>query len=136
MDNLHNHMSLNAIVSLIGRITFCDSYPIMPHHSNTLAHCEVIMNVMKPCQNLALQFLSFEKLSTYLIINSIHYLCCYPRLAQCGLHTTGWCKSRGTVLFLSSVKTEMTDTMEIALKILPQHLLNQKYICFVKYLFH
>ena len=41
---------------------------------------------------------------------------------------TGWCKSRGTVIFLSSVKTEMTETIEIGLKILPQHLRNQKYI--------
>ena len=41
---------------------------------------------------------------------------------------TGWCESRGTVLSLSSVKTEMTDTIEIGLKILPQHLCNQKYI--------
>ena len=41
---------------------------------------------------------------------------------------TGWCESRGTVLFLSSVKTEMTDTIEIGLKILHQHLRYQKYI--------
>ena len=48
------------------------------------------------------------------------------------LHSTGWGESRGTVLFLSSVKTEMTDTIEIGLKILPQHLHNQKYIVFTK----
>ena len=41
---------------------------------------------------------------------------------------TGWCKSRGTVFFLSSVETEMTDTIEIGLKIRLQHLRNQKYI--------
>ena len=32
--------------------------------------------------------------------------------------TTGWCESHGTVLFLSSVETEMTDTIEIGLKII------------------
>ena len=42
--------------------------------------------------------------------------------------STGWCKSRGTVLFLSSVKSEMTDTIEIGLKILPQRFCNQKYV--------
>ena len=43
-----------------------------------------------------------------------------------GIHITGWCKSRGKVLFLSSVETEMTDTIEIGLKIRLQHLHNQK----------
>ena len=42
--------------------------------------------------------------------------------------STGWCESRGTVVFLSSVKTEMTDTIEIGLKIRLQYLRNQKYI--------
>ena len=42
--------------------------------------------------------------------------------------TTGWCKSRGTVLFLSSAKTEMTDTIEIGHKIFPKPLPNQIYI--------
>ena len=32
------------------------------------------------------------------------------------------------VLFLSSVKTEIIDTIEIGFKILPQHFHNQKYI--------
>ena len=44
------------------------------------------------------------------------------------LKLTGWCESHLTVLFLSSVKAEMTDTIEIGLKILPQNLRNQKYI--------
>ena len=38
------------------------------------------------------------------------------------------CKSRGTVLFLSSGKTEMTDTIEIGLKIFPKPLPNKIYI--------
>ena len=42
--------------------------------------------------------------------------------------STGWCESRGTLLFLSSVETEITDTIEIGLKIRLQHLRNQKYI--------
>ena len=37
---------------------------------------------------------------------------------------TGWCEIRGTVLLLNSEKTEMTETIEIGLKIFPQHFLN------------
>ena len=53
-----------------------------------------------------------------------HFRCFFLRFFS----LTGWCKSRGTVVLLSSVKTEMTDTIEIGLKILPQHLCYQKYI--------
>ena len=42
--------------------------------------------------------------------------------------SSGLCESRGTVLFLSSVETEITETIEIGLKIRLQHLHNQKYI--------
>ena len=44
-------------------------------------------------------------------------------------NSTGWCESRGTVdvLLLRSVKTEMTETIEIGLKLLTQHLHNKKY---------
>ena len=52
------------------------------------------------------------------------------------LGSTGWCESRGTVLFLSSVETELTDYIEIGLKIRLQHLHNQKYKFFFRYLFH
>ena len=42
--------------------------------------------------------------------------------------TTGWCKSHGTVLLLSSAKTGMTETIKIGLKIFPQQFCNQKNI--------
>ena len=49
----------------------------------------------------------------------------------------GLCERCGTVLFLSPVKAEMADTIEIGLRVLPQHLHNQKlYLCILKYFFH
>ena len=48
---------------------------------------------------------------------------------------TGWCESDGTVLLLTSGKTEMTLTIEIGLKIFLQHLCNQICIVFLKHPF-
>ena len=42
--------------------------------------------------------------------------------------STGWCESRRTVLLASSANTEMTETSKVGLKMLHQHLGNEKYM--------